>query len=122
VVGCGDVHRVQVFFLVQEDAEVFVNAAVGKRFGDGRGLGFIHLGDGDELQFLLAVSAWMSEPAWPLAPKLACSTVSLGAAWACNRHTNGAAIVAAVALRAVRRVIRFEADMGISREGGIRQR
>src|SRR5215207_2267162 len=58
------------------------------------------------LRFLLAVSEPMSEPAMPLAPKLACRTVSLGAALACNRHTNGAANVAAAAdLSTARRVI-----------------
>src|SRR5438094_495814 len=57
------------------------------------------------LRFLLAVGELMSAPAIPSAPKLACKTVSLGAAWACSRQTNGAASVAAV-LRAVRRVTR----------------
>src|SRR5262245_48057867 len=53
----------------------------------------------------------MSDPAMPLAPKLACRTVSLGAAWACKRHTNGAANAVAAVFRAVRRVIR---DIGYS--------
>src|SRR5690349_6596651 len=47
----------------------------------------------------------MSAPAMPLAPKLACRTVSLGAACACARQTYGAAKVAAAAFIAARRVI-----------------
>src|SRR6478752_3909167 len=57
-------------------------------------------------QFLLPLSEAMSAPAMPAEPKLACRTVSLGAAWACNRQTNGAADVASIDFKAARRDVR----------------
>ena len=67
--------------------------------------------------FLLLVNDPMSEPAMPLAPKLACRTVSLGAAPAVCRNTNGAVRPAAIAPRAERRVIGLVGFISISLRG-----
>ena len=47
----------------------------------------------------------MSDPAMPLAPKLACRSVSLGAAVAKWRNANGATSAPVMVPRAARRVI-----------------
>src|SRR5262249_41921310 len=64
--------------------------------------------------------AWMSDRAWPLAPKLACRTVSLGAAVAWARKTNGAARPAAASrFRAARRGVGGVVLMGLLLAAGV---